>query len=139
VLDQLGLMMALRHEAKQFTLHSGIACHLDLPPEDPHLPPETVTAFFRIFQESLTNVVRHAAASTARVSFRCAEGWAELEIQDNGQGISEEALKSPRSLGLLGMSERARLLGGTVAFQRGAAGGTHVLVRLPAHANQQGQ
>jgi signal transduction histidine kinase len=135
VLDQLGLVMALHHEAGQFEQRTGIACQLDLPPDTPNLPPETVTAFFRIFQEALTNVARHAAASAVQASFRCEAGCAILEIRDNGKGISEEALSGVRSLGLLGMTERAQLLGGTVAFQRGAGGGTRVLVRLPAPAN----
>jgi PAS domain S-box-containing protein len=135
VLDQLGLMMALHHEAGRFEQRTGIACRLDLPPDTPTLTPETVTAFFRIFQEALTNVARHAAASAVQASFRCEAGGAVLEIRDNGKGISEDALSGVRSLGLLGMTERAQLLGGTVAFQRGAGGGTRVLVRLPAPTN----
>lgn len=134
VLDRLGLMMALRHEIKQFEQRTGIACQLNTPEEEPAFAPEVAIAFYRIFQEILTNVARHAAASTVDVAFRSQDGWFVLEVRDNGQGISDAALSSPQALGLLGMQERAHLLGGTVGFHRGSAGGTLVVVRLPATA-----
>jgi PAS domain S-box-containing protein len=134
VLDRLGLMMALRHEIDQFQQRTGFACQLSTPEDEPDLPPETATAFYRIFQETLTNVARHAAASAVQVGFASTEGWFVLEVRDNGVGIGDAALASPHALGLLGMRERAHLLGGTVSFLRQAAGGTVVTVRLPATA-----
>jgi PAS domain S-box-containing protein len=132
VLDRLGLMMALRHEIDQFRQRTGIVCHMDTPEEEPDYAPELATAFYRIFQETLTNVARHAVASAVQVAFRGTGAWHTLEVRDNGKGIDEAALTSPHALGLLGMQERAHLLGGTVAFQREATGGTIVTVRLPA-------
>jgi len=135
VLDRLGLMMALRHEIGQFQQRTGIPCQLNTPEEEPSFSPEVATAFYRIFQETLTNVARHAAASALEVSFRSEDGCFILEVRDNGKGIDDAALASPHALGLLGMRERAHLLGGTVAFHRQATGGAIVVVRLPATAN----
>lgn len=132
VLDRLGLMMALRHEIDQFQQRTGIACQLNAPEEEPGLAPDVATAFYRILQETLTNVARHAAASAVQVDFSSGEGWFILEVQDNGIGIGEAALANPQSLGLLGMRERAHLLGGEVSFRPQAKGGTLVVVRLPA-------
>jgi len=92
------------------------------------------TAFFRIFQEALTNVARHARARAVEVSFRADDGFYVLEIRDNGLGISESEIAGTTSLGLLGMRERATLLGGTVEIRRGAVSGTTVIVRLPKAA-----
>ena len=131
VLDRLGLMMALRHEIDQFQQRTGLACQLDTPEEEPDSTLEVATAFYRIFQETLTNVARHAAARTVRVVFRSAEDWFILDVRDDGRGIDEAALANPLALGLLGMQERAHLLGGTVTFQRADTGGTTVVVRLP--------
>lgn len=132
VLDRLGLMMALRHELDQFQQRTGIACELNVPEEEPGSSPAVATAFYRIFQETLTNVARHAAARTLRATFRSAEDWFILEVRDDGRGIEEAALASPHALGLLGMQERAHLLGGSVSFLRETTGGTTVTVRLPA-------
>ena len=131
VLDRLGLIMALHYEANQFKRRSGLRCDVTLPKEEPSLSPEVATAFFRIFQEALTNTARHASAKSIQASFRAdADHWV-LEVQDDGQGIADAELTNPHSLGLLGMQERARLLDGTVTFGRTATGGTVVTVRLP--------
>ncbi len=134
VLDRLGLMMALRHEIDQFQQRTGITCQWAMPEEEPEVSPEVATAFYRIFQETLTNVVRHAAASTVQIVFRSSDGWFTLEIRDNGKGIGDDALASPHALGLLGMQERSHLLGGTVTFHHEATGGTLVIVRLPRNS-----
>lgn len=131
VLDRLGLVMALHHEATQFERRSGLRCTLQLPQEEPSLSPEVATAFFRIFQEALTNTARHASAGRVQAAFRPeARHWV-LEVQDDGRGLTESEAGNPHSLGLLGMQERARLLDGTVTFGRAPAGGTVVTVRLP--------
>ena len=131
VLDRLGLLLALHYEANQFERRSGLRCKLTLPQEELAVPPEAATAFFRIFQETLTNVARHAAAKSVEGAFRADPDQWVLVVQDDGQGIAEAEVTDPRSLGLLGMQERARLLGGTVTFRPAATGGTVVEVCLP--------
>lgn len=132
ILDKLGLGMALQFEASQFQKRTGIACHLQIPEEDPPLPAPMATAFFRIFQEALTNVARHAHASLVEVSFQLTPPHGHLIIRDNGRGLSNADLAAvPSSLGLLGMQERARLLNGHVTFQSLPSGGTQVHVCIP--------
>ena len=131
ILDRLGLVMALAHEADQFQQRTGILCHFQPPEPEPPLPAETATALFRICQEALTNVARHAKASEVGIEFQFPPGFLTVEIRDNGCGIQADDLAQDRSLGLLGMQERARQLGGSVAFQQSTAGGTVVTVRIP--------
>ena len=109
-LDNLGLIPALRHEAGRFQERTGVVCHLTLPDPPPELSRDTATAVFRIFQESLTNVARHAEASEIRCDFLVEGEQVVLRISDNGKGISPDALANPKSLGLLGMQERAGVL-----------------------------
>jgi PAS domain S-box-containing protein len=131
ILDRLGLIMALRYEISQYEDRHGIKCHLNAPEEVTSVSPELATAFFRIFQEILTNVVRHAVASSVEAAFWCEPGWFILEVSDDGKGMENSELGAPNSLGLLGMRERAQLLGGTIVFQPGNEKGTKVVVRLP--------
>jgi signal transduction histidine kinase len=93
---------------------------------------------FRIFQEILTNVARHAKASAVKITLQERAGGLVLEVQDNGRGISESELADPRSLGLLGMRERALLLGGNITFAGNAGSGTTVRVRIPLEQPPQG-
>jgi two-component system sensor histidine kinase UhpB len=136
ILDRLGLLMALSYETDRFQRRTGIACRLDLPEEEPLLPPESVTAVFRIFQETMTNVARHANASKVEIEFQFQPGFLMLEIRDNGRGIKTAELLGNQSLGVLGMKERARQLGGEITFQPGAAGGTVVTLRIPHQQTQ---
>ena len=135
VLDYLGLVEALRQEALRFKERSGIACELRLPDSPVNLPPETSTAVFRVLQEALTNVVRHAQATAARVSFEMSGPQLVLEIEDDGKGIEPDAIADARSLGLLGMAERAAALGGHVAVAPIVPHGTRVTLRLPNNAD----
>ena len=135
VLDQLGLFTALKHEAQRFQKRTNLVCRVELPPRQPVLPAPVATAVFRIFQETLTNVARHAEATEVRVTFREQGGQVILEVADNGRGLPADALGSPKALGLLGMTERAAVLGGDVQFQRGSARGTTVTLRLPLAAH----
>jgi signal transduction histidine kinase len=86
---------------------------------------------FRVFQEALTNVARHAEAKRVDATLSREDGWLELVVRDDGRGISREAATSPRSLGLLGIRERARTLRGTVAIAAGENGGTTLTLRVP--------
>jgi PAS domain S-box-containing protein len=134
-LDKLGLAAALQYEAAEFERRSGISCRIFRPSDLPPMRAEVSTAFFRIFQEALTNVSRHAKATAVEAEFQVESGGYRLEIRDNGQGITGVDLAKPLSLGLLGMQERARLLGGNVSFAPGLGGGTIVTVQIPNSPN----
>ena len=123
-------------EAQRFQHRTSIACKVELPPRQPELPSQVTTAVFRIFQETLTNVVRHAEATEVRVTFREDGGRVILEVADNGRGLPADALGSPKALGLLGMNERAAVLGGDVQFQSSTDRGTTVTLRLPLTASE---
>jgi signal transduction histidine kinase len=106
-------------------------CRVSLPDVDIAMDSEHATALFRIFQETLTNVARHANATAVNVKLARDNGDVYLEVRDNGQGIGEEQLSARRSLGILGMRERALLLGGELII-RGAPGkGTTVRAWIP--------
>ena len=138
ILDKLGLPMALQYEADRFEERTGIACRLVVPGEELAMRLEATTAFFRIFQEALTNVTRHAKATAVEAELqREADGW-RLEVRDNGQGMARVDLTKETSLGLLGMQERAALLGGGVTFAPRPDGGTVVTVRIPNDPAHQG-
>jgi signal transduction histidine kinase len=132
VLDRLGLGPALQFEARRFQERSGVPCEVRLPETETILAEESSTALFRIFQESLTNVARHARARRVEVEFRVETGFIVLSVRDDGTGITDADIASPESLGLLGMKERAEALGGGIDFQRDLfRRGTVVTVRIP--------
>ena len=131
VLDELGISPAIDWQAKDFSAHTGIGCVCDLPKEEPFLDKEKATAVFRIFQEALTNVARHANANRVFISLKEYKDNLILEIKDNGKGITANQINDPRSLGLLGMKERAMLFGGTVTIKSSMNSGTTVKVELP--------
>jgi len=118
ILDDLGLVAALEWAAEEFQTRTGTRCRLDLPGDDIETDQECATAMFRIFQETLTNVARHANASEVGVRLAKENGDLTLEVHDNGKGIGEEQLAGGRSLGILGMRERAALLGGEARHHR---------------------
>jgi signal transduction histidine kinase len=102
---------------------------------DARIPAAVETAAFRILQEGLVNAARHAASTLVEVALRRRAGWLDLEVSDNGVGIGADgASGSGPGLGLAGMRERTRLLGGTFQIERVASGGTHIRVALPVGA-----
>jgi signal transduction histidine kinase len=131
LLDDLGLIPAIEWQTEQFQFRTGIECVLELPDLDLDLSVAASTALFRILQESLTNVARHANASRVRVDLVRNNGWLNLVVADNGKGISTLDLESSRSFGLVGMRERAHVFGGRLDIQREPKGGTSVRVRIP--------
>jgi len=135
VLDRLGLGPALQYEARRFQERHGIKCRAVVPEALPDLHPDVVTALFRIFQECLTNVARHARADTIAAELEMKGDEACLRVRDNGVGIPEAALTSPASLGLIGMRERTAVLGGCAVFRRGKNSGTIVEVRIPRNTS----
>ena len=131
VLDDLGLEAALEWQAREWQARSGIECGVASETVDPVVPPDAATALFRIFQEALTNVARHAGATKVTGRLSAAPGFIQLDICDNGRGVTEDDQRRSRSLGLVGMRERARMLGGTFRIHGEAGRGTTVTVRLP--------
>ena len=116
---------------RNFRLAPGIKCRLDLPQDDVVIDHERATALFRIFQETLTNVARHANATEVNVRLAKENGNLSLEVHDNGKGVNEEQLSAGSSLGILGMRERALLLGGELTISGAAGKGTTVIARIP--------
>ena len=131
MLDDLGLVATLEWAGEDFQARTGTTCRLDLPQEDIAIDPERATAIFRIFQETLTNVARHAGASEVKVRLAKEDGELTLEVHDNGKGVPEDILASGKSLGILGMRERAMLLGGDLTISGPPGNGTTVAVRIP--------
>jgi signal transduction histidine kinase len=135
VLDDLGLVAALEWQAREFEKRTGTRCVFESSLDNLLLTRDASTAVFRISQEALTNVARHAGATRVDIKLEERDERLYLEIGDNGSGIRneerEEAITSPASLGLLGIRERARRLGGEVAVTTGAAGGTSVKLSVP--------
>jgi signal transduction histidine kinase len=131
ILDDLGLVAAVEWAAEEFQARTGTKCQISLPRADLALDPERATALFRIFQETLTNVARHAHATEVTVRLAYDRRDVSLEVRDNGKGISEEQLTAANSLGLLGMLERALLLGGELTINGVPGKGTTVRVRIP--------
>jgi PAS domain S-box-containing protein len=133
VLDRLGLAAAVEAEAQAFEERVGIRCHWRLPKETLALSQDQATAMFRIFQEILTNIARHARATEVTVELSIQDGRLVLEAMDNGVGMRPGDIENPLSLGLLGMQERAAILGGNITFKPGPTGGTTVTASIPLH------
>jgi PAS domain S-box-containing protein len=134
VLDALGLTAAIEWQASEFRSRTGIEVNLSPLSEKSGLDRERSTAVFRIFQEILTNVARHSLASEVEVHIEEKSGRLSLEVKDNGRGITEDQVIDSRSLGLLGMRERALLLGGEFHIQGVPGEGTTVTVIIPLAA-----
>jgi two-component system sensor histidine kinase UhpB len=132
VLDQLGLAEALREESQRFEKRTGVPCELQAPVERLDLPRDRVTVIFRVFQEALTNVARHAQATRCRIILKTTGDGVVLEVEDDGKGIGTAATSDGGSLGLLGMRERAVMVGGEVTIAPISPKGTRVTLRLPA-------
>jgi len=131
VLDNLGLAAAIEWQAADFQARTGIRCEVKTSMEETILDQDFSITCFRIFQETLTNIIRHAKAT--RVEVRMAPDGRDLilTVRDNGRGISEKDVVNNRSIGLIGMRERAAQLGGELFFSGAAARGTTVTMRVP--------
>lgn len=131
VLDDLGLAAAIEWAVEEFQARTGIETYVSLPDADLALDEERATALFRILQEALTNVARHAHATRVTVHLAQEHGDLSLEVRDNGTGFQQEQLAGSRSLGILGMRERAILLAGEFNISGTRENGTTVTVRIP--------
>ena len=134
LLDDLGLPEAIEWQAREYEKRMGIRCEIELEKNCFQLDKERSTTLFRIFQETLTNVTRHSKANKIQIQLKDENGVITLQVADNGIGISEEQIASPRSLGLLGMRERALVWGGKIVILGTPNKGTTVTIQLNREA-----
>ena len=127
----MGLIAALEWQAQEFESRTGIPCRVALPHDLPQLGAECSTAIFRIFQESLTNVARHAHATQVDARLELEPTHIVLQVRDNGRGFDPGKVKASKSLGLVGMQERALLLNGELQIEGVPDAGTTVTLRVP--------
>ena len=130
LLDDLGLSSAIQWYTNEFVSRTGIKCEVTLDPKEIKLEENLSIAIYRIFQESLTNVIRHANATKVNVNFTLNKNNLNLVVKDNGIGIDEDKLEDPKSLGLIGMQERLYPWNGTVTISGREGKGTTVTVNV---------
>lgn len=136
VLDEIGLSAAVEWQAREFQRRTGIRCVVDISGNFQDPDKQRSTALFRVFQELLTNVARHANAT--RVDVKLADGGHQITlcVADNGRGIKQNEFESPRSLGFLGLRERVLAFNGSIDVKGDEGKGTRVTVTIPARALQ---
>jgi signal transduction histidine kinase len=132
MLDDLGLFASIEWQVGEFEKRTGIHCRVDLPEEDQQLPHDQSLALFRILQEALTNVARYAGAKNVEISMADQGESLLFQIKDDGRGIRPEEIYGARSLGLLGMRERVKHIGGTFEISGIPEKGTSIKVTIPA-------
>jgi signal transduction histidine kinase len=133
ILD-LGVVPAIEWQTQEFQKRTGINCKFLSQIEQIEMDRNHATAMFRILQETLTNVVRHANASEVEIKLEAENGALRLQVKDNGRGISDSEMTGGKSLGLLGMRERAVILGGKVDIEGLPNQGTTVSIFIPLTA-----
>ncbi len=135
MLDELGLSATIDWQLQQFRERSNIACEFTQKPENITLDRERSTVVFRILQETLTNVVRHARATSVKIRLSVTEKALLLKVRDNGRGITAAQIADAKSIGMIGMRERVYLWRGRVRIRGVSGKGTVVLVRIPLHVH----
>ena len=131
ILDDFGLSAAIEWQAEEFQKRTGIECLTSLASDESNLSKEKSTNLFRIVQESLTNVIRHANATKVEINLSEKDGRLLLEVADNGKGITKAAVTNPKSFGLIGIKERVHSLGGEVDISGTPNAGTRLKVKMP--------
>jgi len=131
ILDDLGLSAAIEWQAEEFAERTGIGCEVSVNDGVIILEQDRSTAIFRIFQEALTNVARHARATKVKASLKEKDGELVLEVKDNGRGITEKQISDAKSFGIMGMRERVYPWGGEVKISGIREKGTTVRVTIP--------
>lgn len=138
ILDCFGIIAALEIEAQEFSKRSGITCAFTKSQECIDLPETHSITLFRIFQEALNNILKHAKAKNVQVEIVKGEDHLELIIEDDGIGFGDAARQKPRSFGLRGIHERIEHLGGTVKISSAPGKGTHIAIFLPLEGERGG-
>jgi signal transduction histidine kinase len=131
ILDDFGLESAIEWQAEEFQNRTGVRCRVDSSVAEPDLTKEQSTALFRIFQETLTNIMRHSGATEVDVRLAMNDDTLIMEVTDNGRGITEAEIGNSQSFGLLGIRERLYPLNGQVDFIGHPNKGTQVIARIP--------
>jgi signal transduction histidine kinase len=131
LLDDLGIVPAVEWLAENFTQRTGVPCRLTIGDPDLELDSVRATAVFRIVQESLTNIAKHAGAADAEVSIVEEGDWLVIRVSDDGRGFTPQDPRKPASFGLVGVRERAALLRGEALITSAIGEGTTIEVRLP--------
>ena len=130
-LDCFGIVAAIEIEAKEFTKRTGISCQITKSDDDIELPGEQSIALFRVFQETLSNIMKHAAAKQVRIEIRKTEKCVYLAVSDDGKGFDNTSRNKPLSFGLRGIQERIKHLGGDVGITSEPGKGTQIAVSVP--------
>ena len=131
ILDDLGLVPALDWQVTEFRKHAGIKCHFSAATEKLILSPEASVAVFRVVQEALTNVARHAQASKVQIRLKSGKRMVIVSVADNGRGMPADRVNATGSLGIVGMKERIARVGGDLAIQSQPGKGTRVEIFVP--------
>jgi signal transduction histidine kinase len=131
VLDDLGLEQAVRTVLSEFTTRTGVDGQLEIEMESARIPDAVAGHIYRILQEALTNVARHASASTVFVNLRATGERIELSVKDDGAGFSTSDVPTSRRFGLLGMRERSELMGGSFRLESAPGTGATIHVSIP--------
>jgi two-component system sensor histidine kinase UhpB len=131
VIEHVGLVPAIEQLAGEVARTAGLSVRLELPSAPPALPADRALALFRIAQEALRNVIRHAGVSDAGLALEATDEYVELRIADRGRGFDPAAGRDGAGIGVVGIQERARLLGGTAAIRSRPGEGTTVVARIP--------
>ena len=131
VLDDIGLVEAMKWQTEEFEKRFSIPVTTSFPDIPDNLQQNISVALFRIYQETLTNIARHAEATHVQVWLTCDDCKLSLEVQDDGKGFDEEMIGSKRTLGMLGMQERALTIGGDFAFSSQPGEGTTIKIMIP--------
>jgi len=139
ILDSFGLAVALEWQTNEFKKRTGIDARFQKLSELPTIDESVTTGVYRIVQESLTNVARHAQATSVEVSLQLRNNMLHVEIIDNGKGFDKALLEHPESLGLLSLRERARMIGGNTVINGSPGKGTQVVLDTPLQNKLQSQ
>jgi len=131
LLDDLGLTAAIEWQANDFQNRTGIVCDVSFSPEEMNIGQEISTDIFRIFQETLTNITRHSGATHVDVLLNIKGLFLELQVQDNGRGITPDEINDPKSFGLIGIRERVQYWHGRVDIEGKAGRGTNLTIQFP--------
>lgn len=131
IIDEMGLQAAIEWYVREFEQKSNIECQLNLPEDEIELDSKTSITLFRILQETLTNVYRHAKANRVNIKLEKDEKILQLTIEDNGRGITEKEKNQPGKMGIIGMEERVHILNGELNIEKIPGNGTRISINLP--------